>query len=93
MLHFPFSLRIFSRGAYYEKELHCDILRKEKVAKYTLFSGVWESSSSVCNFSMIFAHFQTKRDTYWRGGEGQNPLVGGQHRGWGKELWPFQYLC
>ena len=37
-----------------------------------------------CNFSMIFAHFQTKRDiTIGRGG-GAKPFSGGeQHRGWG----------
>ena len=33
-----------------------------------------------CNFSMIFTNFPTKRDFYWVGGE--NPSVGGQHRGW-----------
>ncbi len=45
-----------------------------------------------CNFSMIFAHFQTKGDITM----GPKPFSGGgggQHRGWGEGLWPLQYIC
>ncbi len=52
-----------------------------------------------CNFSLIFAHFQTKRDITrgGGGGGGQSPSVGGgggQHRNWGggRGLAP-QYIC
>ncbi len=36
-----------------------------------------------CNFSMIFAHFQTKRDISTRGAKTLQWGGGGQHRGWG----------
>ncbi len=61
----------------YEKGLHYDILKKEKVAKCTLLgmSGKEKMSDEIFeflkspdsisyNFSTIFAHFHTKRDFY-----------------------------
>ena len=45
-----------------------------------------------CNFSMIFAHFQTKRDIT-RGGQNPSVVGGGQHKGGGGELWPLQCIC
>ncbi len=78
--------------------------KKGKVEKYSLLGGVGVLSQKMfvflssldlisCNFSMIFAHFQTKRDIT-RGGGGQNPLVrgGGQHRGWGALAPPVYML-
>ena len=62
--------------------------RKGKVEKCSLLGGpgvlpqkifVFFSSLDLisCNFSMIFAHFQTKRDITRGGGGGRNPSMGG----------------
>ena len=41
----------------------------------------------LCNFSMIFTNFQTRRDFYW----GPKPFNGGANIGVGG-LWPLQYI-
>ena len=69
--------------------------RKGKVERYSLLGGLGFLSSLDLisyNFSIIFTHFQTKRDI--TRGRGQNPSVwgGGGHTGWGG-LWPLQYVC
>ena len=69
----PF-LRIFSEGQLRKGTSG----RKEKVERYSLLGGLGFLSSLDLisyNFSMIFAHFQTKRDI--TRGRGQNPSGGG----------------
>ncbi len=61
-----------------------DFKEKRKSGEVFPFSKIFVFLSSLdvisCNFSMIFAHFQTKRDIT----RGAKTLQwGGQHRGWG----------
>ena len=85
----PF-LRIFQWRAQLRKGTS---RRKGKVEKCSLLGGlgvlpqkmfVFLSSLDLisCNFSMIFTHFQTKRDIT-RGAKTLQWGGGGQHRGWG----------